>query len=1528
MLGDDGSNTAKNNKSQQQPSNQQNNEGKETIQPLIRRSILYRLDVYPFIISYLLLILCDFFYSSISVDGGASYNQNFVQTNSNSLSIINSNILIDILYILLLIIQLIIFLKCQWDTIFYSKVAYYKYTFQQHYASKKQVSMSVGPAGVGEVEDDECDDNMIQQQQKKIEDMENWTHCLVIPPNPYYGSSSTTKSNSDISGHGESKASTMQTVRPEKPGIVPVKIVTTTTSSSNNNGSREKEEEVTSFVAMIHFRGWTYRCCCNSLLPSLSKENGSGRKEKLKMDEHYDLPMESIWHKDDVEEISDDDENGEKTINNSHHSSSSTWEPHFNRLNFPTSLPLSFYTHKWSGQSTSTLLSSTIQIYGKNTTNIPLPPYLSLLTQQLLQPMFLFQLLCVLLWSLDEYWMYAIFTLGTLVMFESLQAMNRWKSVKRLREEVSGGSGCSEEEEGGNGRKEIVQCYRMGEWITIATNELVVGDVISLVSPSIHNKQQMNRQNIIRSAHDHDRGCTIPADLLLLNGRAVVNEAMLTGESVPQVKESIEVGQEEKGTSEQRLDLSDGSTHKRSVLFGGTVLMDHHSSSEDDEEETTTTQNATSNIPTPPNQGLVCFVLRTGFDTIQGSLLRTLAYHAESGNGGNGGGGEGVNAKETLIFLLILLLCALASAATVVHHAWGDVTRNHFKLILHIVIIITSVIPPELPMELSLAVTTSLSELVKQYQVFCTEPFRIPLAGLVDTCCFDKTGTLTSDELRLHGVRLPSTLDDSNVDSSFKKDDSDLILFDDIKSDSNDDNAGIRSILPSETLRVMVGCQSLAVTHVYVPGKNGRTTVQAELCGDPLEKAVMEACGYTIHPRTDMVMEKTHLLNPSMNATAEAPSGSIKVLHRFAFSSKLRRMSVLAIDTDSDNLWALTKGAPEALQSMISTLPDDYQQSYLRHMTLGRRVLALAYRNLGKNSPANIAKWKASRDNVEQQLTFAGLLVMDSPLKADSARVIKELRGGNQNVVMVTGDAVLTAAEVARRVGIVDARQESTYELCAPTKGGERFVFRPLGHNITGTTGKGVHNVVYFPTNPKLKAMVRQNTANFCITGDVLTKLAYHAVESASSSEQTSYTIDDRAVLNHPAARDALSALVPFISVFARHAPRHKEAVIAAFNASGCHTLMCGDGTNDVGALKKAHVGVSIISVPDLEAKQRSANDVISAAKAEEKKERKAAKKKKDGKSTSTKSKPKRSRSERVNRSLQALAEAEDELNYVSLGNASVASPFTSRKTSVRCCKDILQQGRCTLVTMIQIYKILGVQCLVNALVLTTLHQKGVKQGDRQLTAVGVVVAILFLFVTRGKPLPKLSTQKPPSSVLCTETLISIAIQFGIHFLAIMSVTYISDAYVDPYDPSIVPDGPFHPNTLNTATFLVTVLSTINAFLVNYRGRPYMESLSENKLLFKSIQGCYFVLFVCAVEIFPPLNQLMQLSPLPTSGPPTFNEEGSSIGTDVDDSFVHDLLLGAVNSVGFQAMLCAIMIADTALVTLAEKSIRSVFGSK
>ncbi len=55
-------------------------------------------------------------------------------------------------------------------------------------------------------------------------------------------------------------------------------------------------------------------------------------------------------------------------------------------------------------------------------------------------------------------------------------------------------------------------------------------------------------------------------------------------------------------------------------------------------------------------------------------------------------------------------------------------------------------------------------------------------------------------------------------------------------------------------------------------------------------------------------------------------------------------------------------------------------------------------------------------------------------------------------------------------------------------------------------------------------------------------------------------------------------------------------------------------------------------------------------------------------------------------------------------GDASMASPFTAKRASVMPCTDIIRQGRSTLVTTVQMFKILGLTCLSTAYSLSVMY--------------------------------------------------------------------------------------------------------------------------------------------------------------------------------------------------------------------------------
>jgi magnesium-transporting ATPase (P-type) len=82
---------------------------------------------------------------------------------------------------------------------------------------------------------------------------------------------------------------------------------------------------------------------------------------------------------------------------------------------------------------------------------------------------------------------------------------------------------------------------------------------------------------------------------------------------------------------------------------------------------------------------------------VQGNLMRKILYATERVVGDG-------DSTDTSRFIAVLVCFAVLASAYVLYCGVGDERRNQFRLALHCIMIVTSVVPPELPMELSLAV--------------------------------------------------------------------------------------------------------------------------------------------------------------------------------------------------------------------------------------------------------------------------------------------------------------------------------------------------------------------------------------------------------------------------------------------------------------------------------------------------------------------------------------------------------------------------------------------------------------------------------------------------------------------------------------------------------------------------------------------------------------------------------------------------------------------------------------------------------
>ncbi|KAK1997065.1 ATPase [Colletotrichum falcatum] len=727
-------------------------------------------------------------------------------------------------------------------------------------------------------------------------------------------------------------------------------------------------------------------------------------------------------------------------------------------------------------------------VFGNNLIDIEQKSIPQLLVDEVFHPFYVFQIASLILWSLDEYYYYAVaiflMSFGSIAttLIETRATMKRLREISRFE--------CD------------VRVLRNGFWRYVPSGELVPGDVYEVSDPNL---------------------TQFPSDGLLLSGDCIVNESMLTGESVPVSKSPA--------TDETmyNLDLAAPTVSPeiaKHFLFCGTKIIRARRPQEDRDGDAVA----------------LALVVRTGFSTTKGSLVRSMLFPKPSGF---------KFYRDSFRYISVMAVVAMLGFIA----SFVNFLRLH--LAWHLIIVraldlITIVVPPALPATLTIGTNFALSRLKKK-QIFCISPQRVNVGGKLDIMCFDKTGTLTEDGLDILGVRVASPATGKFTD----------VLTDPLSLMSGQAGDPLQASRLKAALFTMATCHSLR-------------SVDGELMGDPLDLKMFEFTRWSFEEGKQSPNEIDDLDQGSLAPSVARPPPEhsdilryttgrrdqsapfeLGILRSFEFVSQLRRASVIVRQFGQQSADIYVKGAPECMREICreDSFPIDYDEHLAYYTHKGYRVIGCATRHIPKLSWVKAQKMK--RHEAEANLEFTGFIIFENKLKPTTASVLAELLKSNISTTMVTGDNILTAISVARECNLIN----KTAHCFIP-----RF--------IEGNAG-----------DPK--AQLRWESIDngaFQLNAETLLPLPPPADVDASLA----YNINDIRNYSLAVSGDVFRWIVDFASplvlqrmlvrgrVFARMSPDEKHELVEKLQGIGYCCGFCGDGANDCGALKAADVGISL----------------------------------------------------------------------------------------------------------------------------------------------------------------------------------------------------------------------------------------------------------------------------------------------------------------------------------------------------------------
>lgn len=314
--------------------------------------------------------------------------------------------------------------------------------------------------------------------------------------------------------------------------------------------------------------------------------------------------------------------------------------------------------------------------------------------------------------------------------------------------------------------------------------------------------------------------------------------------------------------------------------------------------------------------------------------------------------------------ILILILCAILMGINI----WrGESFGDAFMFAVALAV---AAIPEALSSIVTIVLSFGTQKMAREHAII-RKLQAVEGLGSVSVICSDKTGTLTQNKM---------TVEDYYV-------------------------AG-RRMAKSEVSQEDADTKKLMFASILC---NDAKNVNGEEIGDPTETALVTFAG-----NCGMDVEKTR---EAYARISEVPFDSDRKLMSTVHETEEGIMMIVkgAVDVLSQRMEQIRKNGVE--QPMTDKDREDIADMNQEFSRQGLRVLGFAYKKLE-------GKTEITAED-EENLTFLGLISMMDPPREESKDAVAECIRAGIKPVMITGDHKVTAAAIAKRIGILKEESEA-----------------------------------------------------------------------------------------------------------------------------------------------------------------------------------------------------------------------------------------------------------------------------------------------------------------------------------------------------------------------------------------------------------------------------------------------------------------------------------------------------------------------